>query len=837
MSETAPPESGATTPSRLRAAGPFLRRYVALHPVSVGTAVAVLSAAAATGALFDSDAAFVWGAGPLATFASGRWWTVFTALVVPDSAVDAVSSVLLALTVLAYSERLLGSRRTAALLAVTGVAGLLVGIGLHAAAWTLTDLRPVVAAEVPVLDPTTPIAGAVMAASAFATTLWRRRLRLVGFALLALFALYAGDADSWYRLTAAAIGLVVGAVLARGRERRSWHRSSTREIRTLLALLAAVVASGPIVALVSGGGRGPLSLVVDAYTQYDDELLAQCGSVAASVCDEQVALLMTRGAGPALLAITPLVLLLVAAWGLRQGRRAAWIVAVFVLVASAVLPLVSLADGRLRIDPWVDGSGAEYVLWAIASIVIPLALAAALIVARRRFSVRATRRAARTVAVAVTLAFLACATTLFTIEAVGRRAFDRDVSALELIELTLRRFLPPAFTHPGGATAFPHSGPALFAYQWVGVLFWAIVVASILWLYRRVQRPEGDGDARYRHLLRRGSDTLGFLGTWDGNRHWYSDDAECAVAYRLVGDVALAVADPLAPAGRRPEALRGFTDFCVEHGWTPAFYSIHADTLDDLVDLGWRHVPVGVETVMDLPGLTFAGKTWQKVRQPLTRAEREGYTAVWSRWHELSVAQTSQVVAIDEEWVADRALPEMGFTLGSLDELKDRDVRLLLAVGPDQRIEAVTSWMPSWTDGEITGWTLDFMRRRTDGPNGMMEFLIAKAALQLQDEGAVVLSLSGAPLADDPDEPADGDPAPLRALLRRLAEVLEPAYGFASLFRFKGKFRPRYRPLALAYRDPLELPAIGAAVGRAYLPDASRHEMVALARTAWEGRR
>ncbi len=60
----------------------------------------------------------------------------------------------------------------------------------------------------------------------------------------------------------------------------------------------------------------------------------------------------------------------------------------------------------------------------------------------------------------------------------------------------------------------------------------------------------------------------------------------------------------------------------------------------------------------------------------------------------------------------------MGFTLGSLDELRDRDVRLLLAVGPDERIEAVTSWMPSWTDGEITGWTLDFMRRRTDGPTG-----------------------------------------------------------------------------------------------------------------------
>ncbi|MGN7968581.1 bifunctional lysylphosphatidylglycerol flippase/synthetase MprF [Microbacterium sp. 22296] len=837
MSETAPAEPGAQTPSRLRAVGPYLRGYLARNPVAVVVAVVVLAAAAATGSLWNEAGALSWGAGPLATFASGRWWTLFTALVVPDSAVDAVASALLALTVLAYGERLLGSRRTALLLAATGLAGLLVGIGLHAAAWTVTDLRPVVAAEVPVLDPTTPIAGAVMAASAFATTLWRRRLRLVGFALLALFALYAGDADSWYRLTAAAIGLGLGAVLARGRERRSWHRSSTRESRTLLALLVAVVGSGPIVALVSGGGRGPLSLVVDAYTQYDDEVLAQCGTVAASVCDEQVALLMTRGAGPALLAITPLVLLLVAAWGLRQGRRAAWVVAVFVLVASGVLPLVSLADGRLRIDPWVDGSGAEYVLWAIASVVIPLVLAAALVVARARFSVRATPKAAKTVAVAIALAFLVCATTLFVVEAIGKRAFDRDVSFLELLSVTLRRFLPPAFTHPGGSTAFPHSGPALFAYQWIGVLFWIIVVASILWLFRRVQRPDATDEGRYRELLRRGSDTLGFLGTWAGNRHWYSEDGECAVAYRLSGDVALAVADPLAPAGRRLEALRGFTDFCVEHGWIPAFYSVHADTLRDLVELGWRHVPVGVETVMDLPGLTFAGKTWQKVRQPLTRAEREGYTAVWSRWHELTVSQASQVVAIDEEWVADRALPEMGFTLGSLDELRDRDVRLLLAVGPDERIEAVTSWMPSWTDGEITGWTLDFMRRRTDGPNGMMEFLIAKAALQLQEEGATVLSLSGAPLADDPDEAVEGDPAPLRALLRWLAEVLEPAYGFASLFRFKGKFRPRYRSLALAYRDPLQLPGIGAAVGRAYLPDASRREMVALARTAWEGRR
>ena len=816
----------------MRAAG----RYVRAHPASFAFVVLILSGSALAGTLWGEDAS-VWGAGPLATFGAGRWWTLLTALVLPDSTIDAVVSSVLAVTVLAYAERLLGSRRTVVLLVVLGLAGLLTGIGLHAAAWAVTDLRPVIAAEVPVLDPTTPIAGVVLAASAFAPTLWRRRVRLVGFALLALFALYAGDADSWYRLSAALIGLVVGEVLARGRERRAWHRSSTRETRTLLALIVAVVGSGPLVALISGGGRGPLSLVVDAYSQYDDELLSRCSRLSSSVCDEQVTLLMTRGLGPALLAVIPLVLMLVAAWGLRLGRRAALILAVLTLVASAVIPVISLLDGRLSIDPWVDGSGAEYVLWALATVVIPFVLAVVLVIQRRMFPVRATRGATRTVAVVVGVAFLACAIIFFVTAEFGRRTFDRDPSVLDLLLLTLRRFLPPAYTNPAGVAMFPHHGPALFAYQWVGVLFWVIVIAAVLWLFRRIQRPDAGDERLYRELLQRGSDTLGFLGTWTGNLHWYSDDRECAVAYRLVGDVALAVADPLTPRGRRPETLQAFSDFCVEHGWTPAFYSVHDDTAADLGALGWQNVPVGVETVMDLPGLTFAGKAWQKVRQPLTRAEREGYTAVWTRWHDLTVSQASQVIAIDEEWVADRALPEMGFTLGSLDELRDRDVRLLLAVGPEGRIEAVTSWMPSWTDGAITGWTLDFMRRRTDGPNGMMEFLIAKAALQLQEEGVGLLSLSGAPLAESPEAVSEADPAPLRALLRWLAEVLEPAYGFASLFRFKGKFRPRYRELTLAYRDPLDLPAIGAAVGRAYLPDASRREIVALARSAWGGRR
>jgi lysylphosphatidylglycerol synthetase-like protein (DUF2156 family) len=175
----------------------------------------------------------------------------------------------------------------------------------------------------------------------------------------------------------------------------------------------------------------------------------------------------------------------------------------------------------------------------------------------------------------------------------------------------------------------------------------------------------------------------------------------------------------------------------------------------------------------------------------------------------------------------------MGFTLGGMEELKDRDVRIMLAVDPDGRLQAVTSWLPVHRDGEVVGWTIDFMRRTDDSMNGIMEFLIASAALHMKETGAEVLSLSGAPLATKPIAPGEESPEPtaMTRLLDFLAKTLEPAYGFSSLFRFKAKFNPEYETLSMAYPDALALPTIGVAVGRAYLPEVSPKEAVALVRT------
>lgn len=219
--------------------------------------------------------------------------------------------------------------------------------------------------------------------------------------------------------------------------------------------------------------------------------------------------------------------------------------------------------------------------------------------------------------------------------------------------------------------------------------------------------------------------------------------------------------------------------------------------------------------MLPLGELAFTGKRFQDVRTALNKAHKTGVTAEWISYPTAPRALTDQIAVISEEWVTGKGMPEMGFTLGGVDEINDRSVRCLLAVDADRVVHAITSWLPIHRDGEVVGWTLDFMRRRDTAITGVMEFLIATAATTFQAEGAELVSLSGAPLAQlDPDT----DTAGVQKLLDTMGRTLEPVYGFRSLLAFKAKFQPAYHPLFMLYPEVAALPRIGAAITHAYLP-------------------
>ncbi len=386
-----------------------------------------------------------------------------------------------------------------------------------------------------------------------------------------------------------------------------------------------------------------------------------------------------------------------------------------------------------------------------------------------------------------------------------------------------------------------------------------LVVDSLLWLLqlvvlvagraafqarserrRRAELATGssDRDTAIRLLKTHGGATMSWMGTWPDN-HWFihrgPDGSPLGyLAFQVHRGTAIALGDPVAAdAATRAAVLQAFVDDEETHGHRVCFFSVTPEVAEWGRQHGWRDVLVAEEAIIDLPDLEFKGKSWQSVRTALNRAAKDGIAYREGRLAEMPRGLLSQVRAISELWVSDKGLPEMGFTLGGVDEALDPDTVVGLAVDADMTVHGVTSWMPVHSaGGEVRGWTLDVMRRLPDGFRPVTEFLIASACLSFREQGASFVSLSGAPLAHSGDGTAER--ATLERLLDQVGEAMEPLYGFRSLESFKQKFRPRHEPVLLVFPDEAALPRIGLALTSAYLPGASLRD---LARAGLRSRR
>lgn len=359
---------------------------------------------------------------------------------------------------------------------------------------------------------------------------------------------------------------------------------------------------------------------------------------------------------------------------------------------------------------------------------------------------------------------------------------------------------------------------------WLGFL--VLLVATRRAFQARPRRGLGVGTAAGPAELRaavreHGGGTLSWMSTWDGMDVLRTSSG--LVPFQTHVGVAVALGDPIGPAAGRGAALAEFADAAERQGLVPCVFGADAASRD-VAPVGWRSLVVADDTIVDLPGIEFTGKAWASVRQSLTRAEREHVRVRVTTWAAEPWSVRQQLREISESWVDERELPEMRFTLGTLDEAEDPEVRLAIAVTEHGRVDGFLSWLPVFGPGGVHhGWTLDLMRRRDGGMPVVMELLIGASARHFAQEGAAILSLSGAPLSHE----AGDDDGPVAALLTRLSAALEPVYGFRSLHRFKQKFNPRAEPLHLLYRDEGDLARVAAGLTRAFLPDATVRQFAA----------
>ncbi|RKR30508.1 phosphatidylglycerol lysyltransferase domain-containing protein [Arthrobacter oryzae] len=830
----------------LRAAGRLARKV----PLALALTTLLWAAAIATGSMLSGPPPAIEHEVPvsLQSLAQGRWWTVFSSAFFSGNLASHLLASAVLLGFVGLAEATMGTRRTA----VAFMAGHLGALVLY---FSVVPLGVALGSEwlagmlhAPLAGPYAASLAAVIAASPLISALWRRRLRSLILAVTLMLLLYIGHPQNLLAFLGVLCGFGLAAVMSPRPAEAHFMRSTSRETRALLSMIVAVFAAGPVMAGLAQAPSGPLAilrnLIVNPVPTIN-QLQANCPAAVDLSCAQVIHSPGLDGPGGVALSLVPLVLLLVCAEGLRRGNRIALWAAISAHLVIGVLSAVYLQLFSLfglytrsggRVLPVGPG-----VVEVLPVVLVPFVIAGLLYANRRHFIVDTDPVLRRR-----TLILLP---SVFAVFAGGYVAawfaednYYRRAGLLALLTTLPRMFLPYPFSFRYSVSVYPHGffSPLLFSYG--GAAFWLVCLVSalLLFLSRRIRshRPESDL-ARAGELVRRGGNSLSWMALWPNNRYWFNAAGTVGIAYQMHYNVALTVGGPFGNPEDFEAASQEFILFCTAQSLTPCWYSVTDANWDALRSLGFRRVSVAEETMLPIRGIEFKGKEWQNVRTALNKAQKLGITARWDVYSALSVGLRTQINEISEDWVSEKALPEMGFTLGSVEELKDDNVLLCLAVDEEGKVHGVTSWLPVFRDQEVVSWTLDFMRRNSQGFNGVMEFLIASAVLRFK-ETVDTISLSGSPLTrsekgpsapgpgEDPLAAADG--TLVERFLKLLGNALEPVYGFQSLAAFKQRFQPQHRALYMMYQDPLRLPSIGRAVTEAYMPNLSVRQTARLLR-------
>ncbi|HXK09938.1 MAG TPA: phosphatidylglycerol lysyltransferase domain-containing protein [Vicinamibacteria bacterium] len=336
---------------------------------------------------------------------------------------------------------------------------------------------------------------------------------------------------------------------------------------------------------------------------------------------------------------------------------------------------------------------------------------------------------------------------------------------------------------------------------WASRFYLLVLVLRPVILRRRQEAPP---DAISRVVREHGRRSLSAFAAQDDKHHLLVAGGRGLVAYAVRGHVAFAAGDPLCAEGDLEEGTREWLRHCLQNGWTPCIYEAPEESLSVYHRLGLRSLKMAEEAIVDLASFSLAGGKRAALRSMVHKVTRMGLVVRgYDRARCPEPAVDEALEEISEEWLAEKRLGEMGFSLGrfALEDLVGQSVFICLE---GERVVAFTTWRP-YRAGRAA--LLDLMRKRRDAPSGTMDLVIARALEDLGQSGVEEASLANAPLANV-GEPRGG----IERGVALLFENLNAFYGYKNLFQFKKKFAPRWEGRYLVHPGGADLPRVAYAL-------------------------
>ena len=292
-------------------------------------------------------------------------------------------------------------------------------------------------------------------------------------------------------------------------------------------------------------------------------------------------------------------------------------------------------------------------------------------------------------------------------------------------------------------------------------------------------------------LTEEGGNYLSHLAFLGDKRFFFSESGRSFIQFSQTGNRIMMLGDPSGNPEEHSQLIACFLRRVEDLGYIPNIYQIQAQNMSLYHDFGFNFFKLGEEAIVDMTTFTVSGKKRAGLRSIKNRFEREGMTfEVVSP--PFSEALLNQLRDISDEWLGGKS--EKGFSLGYFNESYLNQAPIGIMRDANQQMLGFMTFMPAYQEGVLS---IDLMRFRPDGPNGIMDAMFIRLFDYATEQGYHTFNMGMAPLSSvGEDETSFWQERVAADVFNNIRYM----YSFTGLRRYKEKYDPKWEGRYLAYR-------------------------------------
>jgi phosphatidylglycerol lysyltransferase len=312
------------------------------------------------------------------------------------------------------------------------------------------------------------------------------------------------------------------------------------------------------------------------------------------------------------------------------------------------------------------------------------------------------------------------------------------------------------------------------------------------------------------YLSQWGNSALDYFKTYKDKLLYIPEGIDGFISYKVSGSFAVVLENAVAKDDiQRKHCIEKFDLYCYENGLKAIYYRVAEADLPLFKSLKKRALFVGQEGIVDLNTFNLEGTRRRSLRNSIYRVVDKGYkTVIYEAPIKDGILQ--KLKAVSDEWLLENDRSEIVFSQGmfSWEELKEQTI--LTVENSEEKIVAFLNIIPDYAVNEAT---YDLMRKTSDAPSGVMDFMLIELFKYLKEKGFEFVNIGFAPLS--------GIESPQNLTERSMKFAYHQIQAFShyrGMRDYKEKFASSWSNKYLVYENDFDLLQIPVVLGKVIKP-------------------